>query len=622
MDPRLLDLYNQELKFIRETAAEFAQEYPKVAARLGLEGFDCADPYVERLLEGFAFLTAKIQLQLGEQFPHFTENLLNHLFPTFLMPTPSMAICQFEPDREEGSLLAGMAVARGTSLSGGLSKGEQTSCEYKTVQAFTLYPLTISRAEYLNAQSVSALDTGQGDAPRHYAAIELTLTCDPLHRLADIDADRLELYLRGPEALPMHLFALLYTGFDRLNFRESDKAGWQTHSQPVTLECTQLTRDKALMPYNPRYFDGFRLLREYFLFPKRFLFLTLAGLRPILQRIKGHQVQLLLLLSREEPRLENLITADNFSLFCVPAINLFSRKTDRIKICEGQSEYHVVADKLRPCDYEICDIETLSGFSAGVQQQTHFSPFYSSNPRGSSGNYFAVKRKARKLTAKQKNYRGRSSYIGTETYIDIVEQQHAGASPPLSQLAVTALCSNRDLPILMPVGKGDTDFSLDISLPCQRIRCLEGPTRPAPPIAGGDMNWEIISQLSFNYLGFDNKEPQAVTSALKQLMSLFADKNDVAAARQIEGISAVNFTPATRRIPLPGPICFARGLAIELVLDEASFEGSGVFLLALVLEQFFARLVSINSFTQLTLSTTDNKEIYTWPVRMGMKTSL
>ena len=420
MDPRLLDLYNQELKFIREMGAEFAEEYPKVAARLGLEGFDCADPYVERLLEGFAFLTAKIQLQLGEQFPHFTENLLNHLFPAFLMPTPSMAICQFEPDREEGSLLGGMHVDRGTSLTGGLSKGEQTSCEYKTVQSFTLYPLTISRGEYLNAQSVSALSTGQARQEKHYAAIELTLSCDPLYRLADIDLDQLELYLRGPEALPMYLFELLYTGFEQLKFRENDKANWQSHQHPVSLTCGQLSPDKALMPYNPRYFDGFRLLREYFLFPKRFLFLTLTGLKPVLQRLKGHQVHLLLLLSREDPRLENLITSENFSLFCVPAINLFSKKTDRIRLSPGQSEYHVVADKLRPFDYEICDIQTLTGFSAGVQEQASFAPFYSSNKsRSSKGHYFAVKRKPRKLTAREKNYRGRSSYTGTETFISI-----------------------------------------------------------------------------------------------------------------------------------------------------------------------------------------------------------
>ncbi|WP_281557760.1 type VI secretion system baseplate subunit TssF [Thalassomonas sp. RHCl1] len=618
MDPRLLDLYNQELKFIRELGAEFAQEYPKVAARLGLEGFDCADPYVERLLEGFAFLTAKIQLQLDNQFPHFTENLLNHLFPSFLMPTPSMAICQFEPDQEEGSLLGGMAVPQGTSLTSGLSKGEQTSCEYKTAQPFTLYPLTIREAEYLNAQSVAALSTGQ----KHYSAIQLTINCDPLYRLADIDTDQLEFYLRGPEALPMHLFELLYTGFNQLKFRENDKANWQTEQHPVTLACKQLDRDKALMPYNPRYFDGFRLLREYFLFPKRFLFLTLTGLKPILKRTKGHQVQLLLLLSREDRRLENLITSDNFSLFCVPVINLFSKKTDRVKVSPGQSEYHVVADKLRPCDYEICDIQSLTGFSAGVQEQANFSAFYAGKSRGSTGNYFAIKRKPRKLTAKQKNYRGRSSYIGTETFINLVEQQQTNASQSLSQLSVTALCSNRDLPILMPLGKGSTDFTLDISLPCQKIRCLEGPTRPAPPIAGGEMNWEIISQLTFNYLGIDVRETQGTTRALKQLMSLFADKNDVAAVKQIEGVHAVHLTSATRRIPLPGPICFARGLAIELVLDEACFEGSGVFLLALVLDQFFARLVSINTFTQLTVSTTDNKEIYTWPVRMGMKTSL
>ena len=102
MDPRLLDYYRQELLHIREGAAEFAREHPKIAARLALEVTtaqgECVDPYVERLLEGFAFLAARVQIRLDSEFPRFTQHLLEMVYPGFLAPTPSMLIVQLEPD--------------------------------------------------------------------------------------------------------------------------------------------------------------------------------------------------------------------------------------------------------------------------------------------------------------------------------------------------------------------------------------------------------------------------------------------------------------------------------------------------------------------------------------------
>ena len=64
MDPRLLRYYNRELQHLNEMGAEFAKEFPKIAGRLGMESLPVADPYVERLIEGFAFLAARVQLKI------------------------------------------------------------------------------------------------------------------------------------------------------------------------------------------------------------------------------------------------------------------------------------------------------------------------------------------------------------------------------------------------------------------------------------------------------------------------------------------------------------------------------------------------------------------------------
>ena len=154
MDKNFLEFYNQELKFIREMGAEFSNEYPKIAGRLGLDGFDCSDPYVERLLEGFAFLSARIHQKLDASYPRFTQHLIELLFPTFQHPSPSMLIAQFEPDLEEGSLAAGVSIKRGTALHSLLGKGEQTACEYRTSHDVTLLPIYIDKVEYLNSQEI------------------------------------------------------------------------------------------------------------------------------------------------------------------------------------------------------------------------------------------------------------------------------------------------------------------------------------------------------------------------------------------------------------------------------------------------------------------------------------
>jgi type VI secretion system protein ImpG len=146
MDSRLLRYYTEELSFLRETAAEFAKEYPKIAGRLALDSFECADPYVERLLEGVAFLTARIQLRMTSEYPQFTSHLMELLFPNFLAPIPSMAVVEFQPDLQQGSLASGFTVPKHSTLRGQLSKGEQTRCTFRTGHPVTMWPIQLVEA--------------------------------------------------------------------------------------------------------------------------------------------------------------------------------------------------------------------------------------------------------------------------------------------------------------------------------------------------------------------------------------------------------------------------------------------------------------------------------------------
>ena len=150
MDPRLLRYYNQELQHLRETGAEFAEQFPKIAARLGMHGLEVDDPYVERLLEGVSFLAARVQLKLDAQFPGFTQALLEIVYPHYLAPTPSMLIAQLNPDANDPNLAGGVRVPRGTAMSSLPAADDATACEFRTAHDVTLWPIEIVSAGYFS----------------------------------------------------------------------------------------------------------------------------------------------------------------------------------------------------------------------------------------------------------------------------------------------------------------------------------------------------------------------------------------------------------------------------------------------------------------------------------------
>lgn len=641
MDAKFLELYNQELKFIRESGAEFAKEYPKIAGRLGLEGFDCSDPYVERLLEGFAFLSARIHRKLDASFPEFTQHLLELLFPTFLQPLPSMLIAQFNPDFDEGSLVKGVAVAKSTSLFSQLGKDEQTACEYKTSHTVTLWPVKLVQAEYINAQDLASftdngqtqhrqMRSGHGYKPAK-SAIKITLEAPPGIRFSDMSLDVLNLHIRGTESFPLYIYQALYTGFCGLMYKSGDSL-WRPAQDTVQLRSRGMTQEEALLPYCNRQFDGFRLLREYFAFSQRFLFLDLHNIQSSLNLCNQGKIELLLLLDHAEPRLENLVNHENFALHCCPAINLFHKRAERINVSRNSHDFHVVPDKLRPLDFEVCSISDVKGFGSSVDTTAQLLPLYASSsssakrlssslsPRESG--YYTVSRINKTLSVNQRKFGHRSSYVGSEVYLSIVDPKAAPYSEDLMQLGVETMCSNRDLPLMMPLGKGSTDFSIDTGAPCTSVRCIGEPTRPLPPLNQGDTAWNLINQLSINFLGFSDDEEGLALDALKRLLSLMTDKNNHTQSKQIDGIIGMQLSKVTGRLPFDGPICFARGIEIGITLDETAYEGNSAFMLGMVLDQFFAQYVGTNSFSKLVLHSSNRTEIYQWPIRIGSRSAI
>lgn len=621
MDERLLDHYNNELRHLREMAGEFAREFPKIAGRLSLDKDAkeiCPDPYVERLLEGFAWLTARVHLKLDAEFPRFTQSLLETVYPHYLSPIPSMAMLRFDPDEQEGSLAAGFKVPRGTLLRSSLGKGERTACTFQTAHDVRLLPLRVVEARYYTRDTV---ELNLPPAAQGKAALRIRLQATAGKNFKDIGVDPITFFIRGADEFPTLIYEQIFARSSALVVQSPTERGKNLAALPKTnIRRVGFGEQEALLPPSPRSFEGYRLLREYFAFPQRFLFFELSGFANAIKTCPGNQLDLVIVLKEQESRLEGRIDASCFELFCTPAINLFSKQLDRISLSDRFSEFHVVPDRNRPLDFEVFEMEGVTGYGAVAGEEQEFRPFYLARDTDlESGAFFTTHRVPRVLTAKEKQFGKKTVYSGTEIYLSLVDSNSAPYRSDLKQLGIRALCTNRHLPIQMSVGVGRTDFTMDLGAPVAAIRCISGPTLPRPSMAEGRFSWRLISHLSLNYLSLLDSSGDDGAVALREILKLYTEGNERQTIKQIEGLRTVRCSPIVRRVKAPGPITFARGLEIAVTFEENAFEGTGVFILGAVLEQFFTKYVSLNSFTETVIRTQQRGEIIRWPAMVGRR---
>jgi len=660
MDRRLLRYYDLELQHLRNMGVEFAREFPRIAGRLGLEGLNCADPFVERLLEGFAFLTARVHLKLDAEFPRFTQSLLETVYPHYLSPTPSMAMLQFQPLLDQPGLAQGYKIPRATQVRSLIAKGDQTACVYTTGHDVTLWPLKVTEAKYYTRE-LASLEIPQATlaASGVKAGIRIRLQTTAGLKFNQLALDRLPLYLNGTQDVQARLYeqiightvgAVVQPITRPAKWREVIGTGQsaQGHNTPVTM--LGFEDDEALLPYGPRSFQGYRLLQEYFALPQRFYLFEVGGkegLQKALKRGPETQLDLILLLNQADLHLENILDASNFALFCSPAVNLFPAHADRIHLTEKLSEFQVIPDRTRPLDFEVFNIQKVVGIGAGNEQVTEFAPFYRARDADEGGAYYVVNRVPRVASAKEQRFGTRTRYPGAETYLSLVDAANSPFKTDLKQLAVAVYCTNRDLPLTVPIGKGDSDFTMEAGAPVLAIKSVAGqPTSPRPSYAEGDTAWRIISHLTLNYLSLTDNQgagqgrDKEGAIALRDLLRLYTgplesrapggtavgsgnESAEFSAIRkQVEGVKNIATRQVIRRINKPGPISFARGLELTLTLDELNFEGSGIFLLGAVLARFFEKYVSINSFTETVVRTIERGEVMRWPARLGQRHTL
>jgi len=596
MEESLLEYYERELSILRQQGQEFAQAYPKVASRLLLEPGKCEDPHVERLIQAVAFLAARIHRKIDDEFPEITDALLGLLYPHYLAPIPSMSVAEFTLDPAQGKVTTGYEIPRHTLLYSRPVDG--TQCRFRTGYPVVLWPVTLASARF---------DVPE---PRSKALglLRMELRTQGGMPFRELELDRLRFYLDGEGQSAHTLYELLVNRTREIWIKPVDA---KANHKPVVLPASCLQpvgfgTEEGLLPYLPHAFMGYRLLQEYFTFPQKFLFVDMTGLQNAARLDLADKMEILILLD-QAPRVDHVITLDNFKLGCAPVVNLFPQVAEPVRLDHTQHEYRVIPDVRRQQAYEVYSIADAVLTAADSLTTQPVQPLYSVHHGGTDDQPMAYWYAARRPAE-------RKGDTGTELFISLVDLDVRPALPPFETLTLRTLCTNRDLPRKLSADDVGGEFELEGAAPVSRIRALIKPTDPVRPPLSGERQWRLISHLSLSYLSLASGGPEA----LQEILGLYDFSGSAVIRQHIAGILSLDSRRVVRRPTVMGWHGFCRGMEITLQFDEDKYVGSGVFLFASVLERFLGLHASLNSFTQL-IATSRQRDtpIKRWPPRAG-----
>lgn len=603
----LLPYYERELAFLRRYGREFSERYPKIAGRLLLSGDGSQDPHVERLIESFALLSARVSKKIEDDYPEFTESLLEVLYPHYLRPFPSCSIARFDMGPALAQLTAPVTIERDALLHSRSVRG--VTCRFRSAYDVTLAPVRVRAARYrgiADAPMATALPAGAGG--------QISLSFELVGETANLDAlglDALRLFIDGEPSFCAAMRDALAFGVRAAYLEPADGGRW------VALPGNPLRQvgfadDEALIDFPERSQPAYRLLTELFAFPEKFGFFDL-DLRSMKHHPGGSFTVHLVMAAQPQghpaARILEGLQRDHVQLGCTPVVNLFAQHGEPIRINHRSTSYPVVADARRAFAYDVFSIDSVKRVRQTPQGEkvTEFRPFYSlhhgETPDG-TGHYWLARRDERVA---------RSS-PGFETELSFVDLDFNPVQPQTDVVSLELTCSNRDLPTHLAYGVQGGDLTMEGGGPARSIALLRKPSPPMRFERGRGVQWRLVSHLALNQLSLS----QDGLPALKEMLRLYDIARTSVSGRQIEGIVSIEHRPTSAWLPGKHFASVVRGVDIRLGIDEAAFVGHGIAAFARVLDHFFGLYVHANSFTRLTLvSATSGEELLRCEPRSG-----
>lgn len=603
----LLPYYERELAFLRRYSREFAQRYPKIASRLLLVGDVSEDPHVERLIESFALMGARISKKIEDDYPELTESLLEVLYPHYLRPFPSCSIARFDAGAAGAQLSEPVVIPRGTELTSRPVRGG--ACRFRTAYDVVLSPLKITSVAFSAMPQVPS----SVRLPVN-ASAQITLRLEVTHAqidLAAIDLRHVRVFVDGEPSFCAALRDTLALKVAQAWF-EDDEGGRWVRLDDAIVQPVGLTEGESLIDFPARAHPAYRLLTEFFAFPEKFDFFDLdlsTAQRQGTRRFALHLILRDVAADSVVARLLENLGAKNLLLGCTPVVNLFKQRAEPIRVTHAAVAYPVVADARRAWAYEVHSIDRVARVQRTPEGETttEFRPFYSlrhGEMPDANQQYWVVRRDA-DVAAHSPGY---------ELELSIVDVDFDPVVPQTDVLSLDLTCGNRDLPTQLAYGVPGGDLTLEGGSVARSIALLRKPTPALRFDAGNGARWRLISHLSLNHVSL----LEGGVAALKEMLRLYDLPRSATSARLIEGLVALERRPAVAWLPGRHFASVTRGVEVRLTIDEEHFVGIGISAFANVLDRFFGLYVHANSFTQLVLlSRHSGEELIRCPARSG-----
>ena len=572
MSDETLKYYEQELAYIQQAATDFAKQHPKIAGRLQI-GDNLQDPWVERLLSGVAFLNARIQKRLDDDFPELTEGILTTLYPHYLRPIPSMAIAQFVPADD----LDGVnTLPRNTNLRYEMvqaSEGLDESCEFETRYPTQIAPLEVVEAKLMTRPFIAPAAEKVSEA-NGVLRVRLKAVNDAID-LGAIELDQLRFYLKGQAQHVYPLHELLLNRCTRVVIAKNE-----TDTRPIILDAKESIREvgfaneDGLIPYPGNSFMGYRLLTEFFVFPEKFLFVDVTQLDKGLFEGFGNELHLYFYVTSFDNDLEHHIDASNLQLGCTPVVNLFRQQADPITLDQYQHQYRVVPDARRTSTMEVYSIERVTAVDKNGESST-YTPLYGLHHVTTPKNHgtFWFSRRSEVMEGEHLNQ------PASEVDISIVDLHMNPESPTDQTLNLDLICCNRNLPVSLPqTGKQFHYVIIEGSAPTKTICNLVPPTSTLRPDMSNKAYWRLISHLNLNYLSLSGQDALDI---FKEILRLYDFRNSSSTRTMIESLRAIKTSTTSAPIHFDSTTVMCRGTDVEITMDPRMLTGSSPYFICI-----------------------------------------
>ncbi len=581
--------YDEEMRYLQEAGKAFAEEHPDVARYLNIDSLTDRDPYVERLFEGFAFLTGRIREQLDDELPQYTEGLLHLIAPQFLKPLPACAIVQLEP--KPGLVQEVTPLPRGTEVRSVPVGDEYTICRFRTTQEVLLQPLHL-REVTLNWM------------PDRTSRVRLRFELERGATLENLDLRSLRLYFHADPGTASALHLHFTRHVRRLAAGPPDTPPDQMPGltgqewvRPVGFED-----DEALLPAGPHTFSGYRLLQEYLCFQRKFWFVDLQGLDrlPLSGDLEAFDVDVWF--DRAFPE-ERRFGTEEIRLFCTPVVNLFEEDAEPIRSEGFEAEYRVLPSTRHRKSLEVYDVRSVTGIEDATGRRHTYEPFYAFR-------HLAGVPGGRHYTTTRRLDAGRRPHVYLS--LGLPEQDREAALKP-ETLSVSVQATNGNLPHEKLQEGMISQLAPDVPQIVRPTNLTRPTRRWIPPIdRERDYFWKLISHWSFNYLSVATRE--AVVGLIDLYDWTEGDASRRRNLRRMQGIEDVTWAPGVR-VHRGGVV---RGAVVTMQIREDFFADEGdLCLFGLVMSRFFSLYATINSFVDLRILTIPSGTVYTWNPQRG-----